>query len=103
MTFAMPMSTVIGMVVERFMLLATPPRHEPSPMAAGCTPAEWAVAGGLCGERPHETICGTFPGPIDTTPHDPETVAHTALQKLTARAVVERIGGLPMRYRPLVR
>lgn len=107
MSPALPLShdTVIGLTVERFKSLIRPPGHrpprnEPSPMKDGGTPHDWALAAGLTGDRPHEAIRSEHPSPLDCGLHDPDTVAHTALQRLCARAEVDRISGVPMRYRP---
>lgn len=103
-----PMATAIGIAMDRFQRLAEPPlapnrEREPSPMAAGGTPLEWARQGGLMGELPHELIRDLYPKPFDLGSHDVETVAHAALGRLAHLAKVERFGGLPVRYRPLVR
>lgn len=110
MSIQLPMATLIGMAVDRFALLARPPSSrraetpEPSPLAEGGTAAEWATLAALGeGLVPHELIREKFPHPVNMGSHDPQTVAAAALQRLAQRSIVERVGGLPLRYRPLVR
>lgn len=103
--FTLPMATLVGLTIDRFVALAKPPGVEPSPFChGGGTAAEWARAAAVGLElEPHETIAKAFPGAIDPGGHDPANIATAALQRLAQRAIVERVGGLPIRYRPLVR
>jgi hypothetical protein len=93
---------LVGLAADRFVLLARPPGDEPSPVAAGGTCLEWARFAGLTADAPHESIRGTFDRCIDLGRNDPETLAHTTLQQLCDRGLVDRIPGLPHRYRPRV-
>lgn len=96
------MRALITLTVDRFVVVCMPPLGEPSPCADGATPEEWAIVGGLnC--KPHKAIELSVADPLDTTPHDRETVAHAALQQLSQRGMVERVGGIPLRYRPRLR
>ena len=102
MSPALPMSldTMVGLTVERFRSLCRPVNKEPSPIRAGGTPAEWAALAGLTGHTPAEEIRLEHPSPLDCGLYDPSTVAHRALQKLCMKADVDRLPGVPMRYRP---
>lgn len=101
MIFDPPIAVMIGHAVDRFALLVELPPSEPSPVVEGATPAEWAQAAGL-GCDPHASIA-TQVQRLEMGRHNAETVAHAALQSLCHRARTERVGGLPLRYRPLVR
>jgi hypothetical protein len=96
----------VGLTMKRFRVLAAPHDGEPSPVADGATPAEWAALAGVhrgAPDAPHESLTGDLAKPLDIAPNQPANVAHLALQQLTLRSITERVGGLPMRYRPLVK
>jgi hypothetical protein len=99
-TVRAPAETFVRLAVDRFVRLLRPD-PEPCPLVDGATPAEWAAAGGL-GAAPHPAM-GQAVERLDLGAHDPATIAHAALQRLCHRALVERVAGLPIRYRPVRR
>lgn len=100
MTPQIPPRQLIGLAIERFEVLAQPTNREPSPVRDGATPDEWATHAGI-GAAAHPSVAELFDGILDVAPYAPGTIAHRALQRLTLRSLTERIGGLPMRYRPV--
>lgn len=91
---------VLTTVLDRFEALLSPPSGEASPLLLGGEPHAWAVAAGLHGELPHEAVREIYGTPYDTSPHDADTVAHVALQRLCQRSRVDHVGAMPHRYRP---
>lgn len=105
MPVRLPFLTLVAVVADRLAALAHPATGEPSPVLRGATPAEWARHGGI-GCEPHPTLLlslrhGEKLPPIDPGEYTAEHLAHRALQRLRARAVVEAAG--PDRYRPAPR
>lgn len=99
---APPFDTVVGLAFERLSEINAPSHDDPSPMAEGGTPLEWAAVGGIgAGSQPHEVIRHRYPEPMDVAPYQVEDVAHAALQRLCNQARIDRIPGVPMRYRAL--
>lgn len=103
----LPLSTVLAMALDRMdALCSPPPTQDASPVLAGAVPQDWAEAIGIDPHVPHESIRGRFPSPMEAGGHDPSDIAYTACQRLVMRGVLDRVGGLPIRYRaraPLLR
>lgn len=91
---------VLADVIDRIDALLSPPSGEASPLLSGSDAHGWAVAAGLHSELPHEAVRDLFATPYDTSPHDPDTVAQVALQRLCQRGRLDHISALPHRYRP---
>ena len=96
----LPFRQLVGMATERFLVLAYP-GSEVSPVRDGATCLEWARLAGLTGDVPNPLLHARWTLPLSCGDHDPENVAHIALQRLTQRSLTERRGGLPFTYRPV--
>lgn len=98
-----PARQFIGLAVERLEVLAKPSNQEPSPALAGATPAEWAEWAGIGHDSVHHAVDGLLDPGMEVGPYPPDDIAWSALRRLTARGVTERVPGRPIRYRPLWR
>lgn len=107
MPVRLPFATLVALVADRLALLAYPPSGEPSPVASGAGPAEWAACAGI-GCTPDAALTAVLPNrktldvdAIDPGEYEPEQLAHVALRRLRSLGTVETTG--PSRYRPVRR
>lgn len=97
-----PLSTLVASAMERIVALLIPPGGEPCPLQDGADPSEWATAIGI-DTPPHPFLIGRHADPLESGGHVPSDVAHVACQRLVFRGFLDRVGGLPVKYRPRLR